>query len=139
MYDGPKLIPRPVSVLGHALRVFFRGPERTRSATSIASRKHRAEARRLEALTGQRQSVDAAIAAYVEWRATCTELRSAYSRWARAPAADAELAYLTFRAALDREQAAAEVYARLMRKVGHLVESGLDYPLSATFWAAEPE
>jgi hypothetical protein len=40
---------------------------------------------------------------------------------------------------LDREQAAAEMYARLMRKVGHLVESGPDNPLSATSWPAETE
>jgi hypothetical protein len=84
-------------------------------------------------LPRRRQTVDAAVAAYVEWRAACTDVRGAYRSWARTPAPYAELAYLVYGAALDREQAAAEVYARLMRRVGHLVESGLDYPLRATF------
>ncbi len=80
--------------------------------------------------------VDAAVAAYVGWRAACTAAHGTYRNWVRAPAADAALAYTAYVATLDREQAAAETYARLMAKVGHLVESGLDYPLTATLWPA---
>jgi hypothetical protein len=137
MSDGPKLVLRPASILAYALRLFFRDTERTRRTTSAGSRKRRAKSTGHEAAIRRRETVDAAVLAYVEWRATCTEVRSAYRSWARAPAPDAKLAYVAYRATLDREQAAAEIYARLMRKVGDLVESGLDYPLSATFWATE--
>jgi hypothetical protein len=65
--------------------------------------------------------VGAVVAAHVEWRAACADVRSAYGSWAAAPAARAELAYLAYAAALDREHAAAEAYARLMGTVGDLV------------------
>lgn len=85
--------------------------------------------RQPDELPEQRETVDAAVAAYVEWRAACTAIRSAYHAWSNSAAADARLAFLAYRASLHREEAAAKVYARLMRKVGHLVESGLDEPL----------
>ena len=75
------------------------------------------------------QIVDDAVLAYVGWREECTAVWNAYDWWASAPAEDARRAYAAFRAALDREEAAAIIYARLMGRVGDLVETGLDYPL----------
>jgi hypothetical protein len=80
----------------------------------------------------QRQTVDRAVLAYVGWRAECTAVRNAYRHWVEAPSAEATLAYRGYQSALEREEAAAQVYAGLMRRVGHLVETGLDYPLAAT-------
>jgi hypothetical protein len=75
---------------------------------------------------------DRAVLAYVEWRAQCTAVWDAYRCWMNVGSADAALAYTAYDAALDREEAAARIYARLMRRAGHLVETGLDYPLAAT-------
>ena len=49
----------------------------------------------------------------------------AYLAWRRARAAEAALAFDAYEAALKREEAAAEAYAALMRRVGPLVETGL--------------
>ena len=80
----------------------------------------------------QHQVVDEAVRSYVEWRKECTAVWDAYRRWASAPMADAALAFGAYASALDREQRAAKVYAGLMRHVGHLVETGLDYPITHT-------
>ena len=77
----------------------------------------------------EKQVVDDAVIAYVEWREESTEVWNAYSSWASAPPEDVRRAHAAYRAALDREEAAARVYAGLMRRVGHLVESA-DYPLA---------
>ena len=78
----------------------------------------------------QRQIVDDAVISYVEWREECTQVWNAYGWWASAPPEDVRRAHAAYRAALDREEAAAKVYAGLMKRVGHLVETGLDYPLA---------
>ena len=78
----------------------------------------------------QKQVVDDAVIAYVEWREECMQVWNAYGWWASAPPEDVRRAHAAYRAALDREEAAANVYAGLMRRVGHLVETGLDYPLA---------
>jgi hypothetical protein len=75
---------------------------------------------------------DSAVVAYAEWRVACIAVKEAYRKWLDAPRADGALAHGAYEAALDREQAAAEIYAGLMGTVGQLVESGLDYPLGAT-------
>jgi hypothetical protein len=72
-----------------------------------------------------RQLVDDAVLAYVEWREECTEVSNAYSRWISAPATDARCAHAAYQAALDREEAAAQIYAELMARVQHLVEIGI--------------
>jgi hypothetical protein len=77
----------------------------------------------------QKQVVEDAAIAYVEWREECTEVWNAYGSWASAPPEDVQCAHAAYRAALDREEAAAKVYAGLMNRVGHLVEAG-DYPLA---------
>ena len=78
----------------------------------------------------QTQIVDDAVIAYVEWREECIEVWNAYGWWASAPPEDVRPAHAAYRAALDREEAAANVYAELMKRVGHLVETGLDHPLA---------
>jgi hypothetical protein len=72
----------------------------------------------------QKQIVDDALNAYVDWREECIEVWNAYGSWASAPPKDVRRAHAAYRAALDREEAAAKVYAGLMKRVGHLVETG---------------
>src|SRR5207248_10232030 len=74
---------------------------------------------------GRRDKVERAVDAYVAWREECVAVRTAYLAWRRARAVEAPLAFEAYEAALDREEVAAEGYAALMRRVGHLVEVGL--------------
>ena len=73
----------------------------------------------------QRALLDAVAAAYIEWRAECAAVRNAYRRWNSASAVDRPLAFDAYRAALDREEGAAKLCGRLMRRAGHLAEAGL--------------
>lgn len=77
----------------------------------------------------ERRLVDKAVLAYVEWREECTAVWDAYARWTCAPARERAHVDAAYRAALDREEAAANVYAKLMARVGDLLETGLDDPL----------
>jgi hypothetical protein len=61
--------------------------------------------------------VDEAVDAYVEWREECATVGEAYERWGRAAAADAGSAFAAYRAAVDREERAAEVYAERMGRL----------------------
>jgi len=62
-----------------------------------------------------RRAADPLIA-YAEWRMSCTSVWAAYRQWSNAPKADAGLAHAAYTAALDREDAAARVYSRLMQR-----------------------
>jgi hypothetical protein len=73
----------------------------------------------------RRDKVELAVDAYMAWREECLAVRTAYLAWRRARVAEAALAFDAYEAALDREEVAAEDYAALMRRVGHLVEVGL--------------
>jgi hypothetical protein len=73
----------------------------------------------------RRDTRELAVDAYVTWREECVAVRTAYLAWRRARAAEAALAFDAYKAALDREEVAAEAYRALMRRVGHLVEPGL--------------
>jgi hypothetical protein len=53
---------------------------------------------------------DAYIESYVEWREGCADLHGAYRRWVLSEPRDRDLAFLAYRAALDREEKAAFVY-----------------------------
>jgi len=64
-----------------------------------------------------KQLVDEAIEAYVDWREECAEVWAAYERWASAPKIDAAGAFSAYRAALDREECASHAYADLLRRV----------------------
>ena len=61
-----------------------------------------------------RQLVDAAIDAYVDWREECAGVWDAYERWVHAPDIDAAGAFVAYRAALDREESASHAYADLL-------------------------
>jgi hypothetical protein len=62
----------------------------------------------------RRAEIDAVLAAYAAWRRECAAVRAAYGRWARAARSDNCLAFAAYRVALDREQRAAAIYARLL-------------------------
>lgn len=64
-----------------------------------------------------KQLVDAAIEAYVDWREESAEVRDAYERWANAPKIDAADEYSAYRAALDREECASDAYADLLARI----------------------
>jgi hypothetical protein len=59
-------------------------------------------------------TADDAMLAYVDWRTASDAVRSAYRTWAAAPRKDAALAHGAYEAALDREAAAAQLYAQLV-------------------------
>ena len=69
--------------------------------------------------------MDLAVDAYVSWREECRAVRDAYLAWRHAPAAEAAVAFDAYKAGLDREEVAADVYAELVSRVGHLAEIGL--------------
>jgi hypothetical protein len=74
------------------------------------------------------QLLDEAVDAYVDWREECTEVWDAYERWRRAPAADAPFAFSAYCAAVDREERASHMYAKLMTRaaaLGHHCPSGI--------------
>jgi hypothetical protein len=77
--------------------------------------------------------VDRMIGAYVDWREACGLVHDAYRAWAGATGSGARAAFWRYTAALDAEQWAAEVYASLVRRVGHLAPSDDDLsgPLAA--------
>jgi hypothetical protein len=83
---------------------------------------------RLELITRaarRRAVVDAAVAAHSQWRQECSAVRSTYRQWARASAMNEPLAFDAYKAALDREEGAATLYARLIRRAGRLGEIDL--------------
>jgi siderophore synthetase component len=60
---------------------------------------------------------DEAFHAYVEWLDESDAVWDAYSRWAGATHADATLAFAAYRAALEREEHASDVYATLVMQL----------------------
>ena len=69
---------------------------------------------------------DTMIGAYADWREACRLVRDAYRSWATAIGPGARFAFWRYTAALDAEERAAEVYASLVRRVGHLATSDGD-------------
>lgn len=70
----------------------------------------------------RRADVDAVIAAYSAWRGECLAVRAAYGRWARAAASDAYVEFAAYLRALEREERAACIYARLLPRAQHRPE-----------------
>jgi hypothetical protein len=64
-----------------------------------------------------KQLVDEAMDAYVDWREECAGVWDAYERWAHAPKIDAAGAFSAYRAALDREECASHAYADLLARI----------------------
>jgi hypothetical protein len=58
---------------------------------------------------------DALIDLYVRWREECAAVHATYERWLGAQREDRPAAYAAYRAALDREERASDVYAELIR------------------------
>ena len=54
--------------------------------------------------------VDALFDTYLEWRDESKAVERAYERWTDSERAERRLAYAVYRAALDREEKAADVY-----------------------------
>jgi hypothetical protein len=77
--------------------------------------------------------VDRTISAYVDWREASRLVHDAYRSWASARDLRARPAFSRYTAALDAEEWAAEVYAGLVRRVGHPAPSkdDLSGPLAA--------
>lgn len=73
----------------------------------------------------QRNTVQMAVDAYVAWRQECVAVRVTYLTWRRAGAADTADAFDAYESALCREEAAADVYAELIGRVGHVAELAL--------------
>jgi hypothetical protein len=73
------------------------------------------------------------IGAYVDWRETCLVVQDRYHSWASATGPRARVAFWRYVAALDAEEYASEIYADLVRQVGHLAtnDDDLSGPLAA--------
>jgi len=82
--------------------------------------------------------VDKLMDAYVSWREACLRVSDAYSSWVSETGPDVASAFGRYLAALEHEERAAEVYARLVRRAGRLVSSGHDAvePLGGAAWGA---
>jgi hypothetical protein len=65
----------------------------------------------------QPEVTDRLMDMYVEWREECIVLWEAYERWKAVPPAETALAFAAYRAALDREEWAAHVYADLVGRI----------------------
>ena len=76
---------------------------------------------------------DTMIGAYADWREACRLVHDAYRSWATATGPRASVAFWRYTAALDAEERAAEVYASLVRRLGHPATSDGDLsgPLAA--------
>ena len=77
--------------------------------------------------------VDRVINAYVDWREACRLVHEAYRSWASSTGPSARVTFWRYRAALDAEEWAAEVYAGLVRQLGQLATGDDDVcgPLAA--------
>jgi hypothetical protein len=64
-----------------------------------------------------KQLVDEAVVAYVDWRQECAVVWVAFDRWASTSGADAAAAFSSYRVALDREEGASRAYADLLARV----------------------
>jgi hypothetical protein len=80
-----------------------------------------------------RKQVDKMVDAYVDWHEACILVSDANCFWSSAPGPDLTVAFRWYMAALDREERAAEVYARLVRRVGDLAAA--DHNPAATLGA----
>ena len=70
-------------------------------------------------------AIDALIDGYVAWREASDDVQKAYERWGAAPA-DRDGVFAGYRAALDREQQASQVYAQKLERVGLLARQQRD-------------
>jgi hypothetical protein len=57
---------------------------------------------------------DQAFDSYLRWREASEAVSAAYRRWSEAPPTQSDLEFAVYRVALDREEAAAELYSEWM-------------------------
>ena len=85
----------------------------------------------------KKQLVDRLMDAYVSWREACMQVSDAYACWSRERGIHAAAAFGSYMTALDREEAAAEVYAALTRRTSELVSGENDRSVeSGPTWRA---
>jgi hypothetical protein len=60
--------------------------------------------------------VDELVEAYIDWRETCAQVNDAYRSCAGQTAPRASVAFALYTTALDAEERAAQLYARLIRR-----------------------
>jgi hypothetical protein len=65
---------------------------------------------------------DAFIESYVCWREACDAVASAYAQWMRSPRPERRLAFAAYRAALEREDRAADAHRRTQLALTPAVE-----------------
>jgi hypothetical protein len=70
------------------------------------------------------RDIHKALDAYVEWRDACIGVRAAYGAWRGRRGSDAALAFYVYENALEREERAANVYAKLARALGEVTGAG---------------
>ena len=126
MDDRLNPAPLEASILARVSRLFRREVKGVQLGSALVPPQSRGASEPGDATTEQRHPRTAALEAYAEWRGACTEVRRSYRSWTRAPRGHARLPYLVYGAALDREQAAAELYARLVGTLERPAESGLE-------------
>jgi hypothetical protein len=78
----------------------------------------------------RRRDVHKALDAYVEWREACLAVQVAYGLWRSRRGGDRAFAFYAYEDALDREEHAANVYARLVRAIGEATLTGRAVPLA---------
>jgi hypothetical protein len=71
----------------------------------------------------RRSDVYKALDAYVEWRDACVAVQVAYGVWRIRRGSERLLAFYAYEDALDREERAANVYARLVRAFGEVTDA----------------
>ncbi len=67
-----------------------------------------------------RKQVDKMMDAYVDWHEACLLVGDAYRCWQGATGPAVAVAFGSYMTALDREERTAEIYTRLVRRVGDL-------------------
>lgn len=72
----------------------------------------------MQAAIDDNPMVDDMLSAYLSWRQECDTVRHAYDLWSDTRSDDATLAFAAYRAALDREAQASDVYAGLAVAAG---------------------
>jgi hypothetical protein len=65
--------------------------------------------------------------AYVGWREACRVVDDAYRSWVEATRPGDAIAFGRYTAALDAEERAANVYAGLVKRVGHVATTGPNF------------
>jgi hypothetical protein len=69
-------------------------------------------------------ATDALVDAYVVWREECVRVHLAYRRCNQRESAERDLAFAAYSAALQREEGAANAYARQIERVRRLAPRG---------------